>query len=340
MPEAIAKNTTAIAKVETKLENITEQSEIFLNQLQNQQAQLEREQEAARAEGLKASFLMYAHGLTFDDLRAPPPRDAIYHTVERFITRVLGAPLSDFLINSIQVIGLQKAEQTGMESEQVGLLVITGRQGAWHAMVNRYGLFQRLQEWHQGGRQDGEPKYSIKENLTPKGRMIENRIRNVMAEVKAKKARGEIDEDVEPRGAAGIIIGGTFYSRTHILNGDLDHLCPPPPPQDDASMDTRESNPRDPRTPRPPPAGGRGGRGGGNRGGGRGGRGRGKYRGGRGGGGGSGGGGKEGSYYYDKWGKKIFGYLPRSPPTFPFPTSHRHQYNYRHVPLPPRQRQP
>ena len=48
-------------------------------------------------------------------------------------------------------MGLVKAEREGRKPETVGLIVWLGRWGAWDAMVGRYGMFQRLAEWHAGG---------------------------------------------------------------------------------------------------------------------------------------------------------------------------------------------
>ena len=280
-------------------------------------------------------------------------------------------------------MGAARSEREGKLPDEVGLIVYTGRWGAWDAMVSRYSLFQRLMEWHaggSGGQQTDDPFYSIKQNLTPSERVHDARYREVVKTLKDKKTSGEVREVVEYRGNAGVLIDDTFFSRKNILEGELDMYCPPKQPAEGEDMDIQERgkegggglfpplnlNPRgtgcggrgrasllpipaidrDPRTPRPPRGGGWGGHGESSTGGDVGGRGGGapktrwphnKGRGGGRGGHSLAGNGKEsgkGPFYFDKNGKKIYGYVPRPSIILPLPTSNKHQYNFKYTPKP------
>ena len=174
LPEAIQKNTDAIAATDVKLNMVVQQTEKFLNEIYDRQEVLEHAQEKMREEDQKDSFLMYKHGLSYDQLRESP-RTPIYAVVDFFFREVLGTQPQDFPVNKVIVLGVDKTEQRGLLADQVGLLVITGRKGAWTAMVHHYALFERLQDWH-ARRQQTDRYYSIKDNLTFKAQQQDKKV--------------------------------------------------------------------------------------------------------------------------------------------------------------------
>ena len=169
LPSLIQQNTTNIATVDARLNTVVNQTEKFLNELYDRQEQMEGDQERARVDDPKSSFLIYKHGLSYAQLREGAPRKAIYDVVDLFFKEVLGAQPADFPVNAVVVLGADKAQQAGWEPDKVGLLVTTGRKGAWTAMVSRYALFECLEDWH-ARRAPTAPFYSIQENKTVKAR--------------------------------------------------------------------------------------------------------------------------------------------------------------------------